>query len=287
MHQFCRAILLSVFLCIPFVSNAQFFSNFDPEEDLFKYEVKNIDEFIDRFNDDTASYLHRMYVKDHGASAHVPRQQLVVSVFDLGNSSFSGTAGTAMAFLRQVLDVNNPVLLSFTDTGWYARASAIFARDGKLVVIPLILRVESWRDEWVKWIITGVGKEAPYMGPAPSISVPGNHGKAPTYISTSAYVTNFVELHYIFKNLKDPGLYFDKAFLSTDQCRLFISAIAEGQLRFKCVNNIIFHFYQVPGWIFSVKQYNRRTLNSGWLISDLVKADSSEKNMQRCKLLCR
>jgi len=43
------------------------------------------------------------------------------------------------------------------------------------------------------------------------------------------------------------------------------------------VNNVKFHFFQVPGWYFELVYFNRNDRNSGWLISNLLRVNEKEK----------
>ena len=184
------------------------------------------------------------------------------------------------------MDKAHPVYLSFNDTNWYAEARAIFILNGKLVEIPLILNVKSHGDEWSKWMIAGVGDAVISNEPMPSVS-DKMKGSPVQYISSSAYAMNFVELHNVFTSGMQPGYFFDPAILNTNKVRLFVSYIKNGQLKFRYVKKISFHFYQVSGWILKVEQFNRKSINSGWLISAAQKVTIAEKEVARKKLLRR
>jgi hypothetical protein len=47
--------------------------------------------------------------------------------------------------------------------------------------------------------------------------------------------------------------------------------INSGLVRFEYVEEVIYHIIDLPGWSIKVKEFNRNELNSGWLISDVVK----------------
>ena len=56
-----------------------------------------------------------------------------------------------------------------------------------------------------------------------------------------------------------------------DQLSVFLYAVKKGDLKFKSVQNVKFHFFQIDGWYFELAQFNRSGYNTGWLISNLVK----------------
>jgi hypothetical protein len=268
------------------ICNAQYFSNFNPNDDLFKYRVKLIDEFIERFNDEPTSYLRKSYLKDK-KKYDIPRSMLLVSLFDLQNTTF--TKDTSLNdFFRKILNREHPVYLSFEDSSWYAEAKGIFLYDGKLLQIPMELHVVTLVDGASKWMIAGLGNYVPYPGPAPSVSVITRKDQVTTpYIPTSAYATDFVELHQIFSDKMMPDSFFEPSLLGSEHGQQFVDQVRSGRLKFRCVKSITFHFFQVPGWIFTVDQFSRKSNNSGWLISSVKKTNQLQKQLELRKLLNR
>jgi hypothetical protein len=264
-------------------SSAQYFSTYSPGDDQFNRKIKIIDEFIDRFNGKDSS-LFKLVPKNNQYLYSRGRQ--LVSLFDLENTTFTDKNSALKTFFDQVLDKAHPVYLSFNDTNWYAEARAIFILNGKLVEIPLILNVKSHGDEWSKWMIAGVGDAVISNEPMPSVS-DKMKGSPVQYISSSAYAMNFVELHNVFTTRMQPENFFDPATWNTNKVRLFVSYIKNGQLKFQYVKKISFHFYQVNGWILKVEQFNRKSINSGWLISAAQKVTIAEKEAAKKKLLFR
>ena len=65
-----------------------------------------------------------------------------------------------------------------------------------------------------------------------------------------------------------------------DHLSVFLYEVKKGNLKFKTVQEVRFHFFQVAGWYFELSQFNRPGYNTGWLISNLVKVkNDSEKNL--------
>ena len=63
--------------------------------------------------------------------------------------------------------------------------------------------------------------------------------------------------------------------------------LKEGMLKFSVVREIQFHFYQVPNWIFVVREFERQGKNSGWLIDKLIRVNNNQKEEIRDRLLQR
>jgi hypothetical protein len=266
--------------------NAQVVSNYSPNEELFNYEVKLIDEFIERFNDAPSAYIRTVY-REKKKPFNVTRKMLLASLFNLENTRLTADPGLN-GFFQQVLDEAHPVYLSFTDSDWYAEARGIFLYNGKQAEIPLVLHIKSHGDDWSKWMITGIGNTTPNDDPQPSISI-SKPAKRPAtaYISTSSYATDFVELHYIFTSNFTAENFLEPALLESNKGKQFVASINNGALKFLYVKSMKFHFYQVKDWIFTVEHFSRKSYNSGWLINDAQKVSEAEKNVARKKLLNR
>jgi hypothetical protein len=65
-----------------------------------------------------------------------------------------------------------------------------------------------------------------------------------------------------------------------DHLSVFLYEIRKGNLKFKAVDEVKFHFFQINGWYFELADFNRPGYNTGWLISNLVKLkNDSEKEL--------
>jgi hypothetical protein len=59
-----------------------------------------------------------------------------------------------------------------------------------------------------------------------------------------------------------------------DHLSVFLYEIKRGNLKYKTVNEVKFHFFQIDRWYFEISEFNRSGYNTGWLISNLVKLNS-------------
>lgn len=265
---------------------AQVFSSYDLNDELFKCQVKLIDEFIERFNDEPSAWLRKTYEQEK--KSFPSRKMLLASLFNLENTSLRDRSSHIDDFFNEVLNEKHPVQISFTDSDWYAEAESYFLYNGQKVSIPLILHIKSHGNDWAKWMIDGLGdlKQSNFREPSISINKKQKVARQ-EYLPTSAYATNFVELHYIFSGDMMSENFFERPLIESSRGKQFIEAIKSGKLKFSYISTIKFHFFQVKGWIFTVEQFERRTYNSGWLISQVRKVSESEKNNARKKLLNR
>jgi hypothetical protein len=55
---------------------------------------------------------------------------------------------------------------------------------------------------------------------------------------------------------------------------VFLYEVKKGNLKFKYVSEVRFHFFQLDGWYFELADFNRPGYNTGWLISNLAKLNT-------------
>ena len=281
-----RKIIFGFLLCcaVSGSANAQYFTNINRNEDIFNYEVKVIDEFFERFNDDPKSFIRTAY-KNQKKAFNVNRGQLLVSLFNLSNGALAGDT-TINGFIRQV--TTNNEFINFTDTNWYANIVAIVDYNGKQMEVPMVLHIFASKEGWAKWMIASAGELRPTKEPKSSVNYKEfKVNVPPTYISTSAVSTDFSELHHVFASNINQANFFDKAFLNTEQGKAFCGLLKSDKIHFLYVSNIRFTFFQVSNWVFTVEQFKRQSLNSGWLINDIKKVSEAEKTELEHKLLLR
>ncbi len=268
--------------------SAQFFSTDDKlKDEIFLREVKVIDEFIERFNDDKNSFIRKEYQKQNKPYA-LPRKDILISLFNLDNPQWSKNTSLE-EFFHDVSDSANPPHLSFTDTNWYAEASTTFVYNKKTIEIPIFLHIQVAKNHGAKWMIAGVGDNPVFGGVQASFTDPElQKGKdVMKFIATSSYATNFVELHNSFSDKKNILDFFEPELLATDKGKQFINLILQNKVEFKYVKDLKFYFYQLPNWVFVVEQFDRKSLNSGWLINDVKKVPEADKENSKKQLLQR
>lgn len=254
----------------------------------FLFEVKIIDEFIERFNDDPHSNLRREYARA-GRTVPFDRKGLVKSLFD--KAPEAGSEGSR--FIEQVTDSAAPQKLAFNDSNWYAELRSSFIYNGQRIDIPLVLSVSTATDHSAKWMIIGMGDvpaapaAAASKDAATSATPPAVNSHAQPFISPSDYATNFIELRNILSPGMKPENYFSPELLATPRGQAFVQMIASRKLRFDATGSMKFYFFQIPNYLFIVERFERQTTHSGWLISSLEPAADEEKQARISKLLQR
>jgi hypothetical protein len=243
----------------------------------FMYRVKLIDEFIERFNDEPQSYIRQQAKALTGTDSMLNRRRMLRALLYKGTTWTIDTA----KFIDAVCQPANEQWLHFDDTGWYAVANCTFTRGGKEITIPLTLRVHTYNEaSW--WKIAGVGNtNLPSTG-CPAYVPTAARGR---FIPASAHGTNYV----VLSQLLQPGMsmedVMDTDAINSGNGRLLARWLQGGALQFAYVSSIQYHFFQVPGWYFTVAHHKGSGTQSGWLISSLKAVTEQEKTQLQNLLL--
>lgn len=246
------------------------------DESTFMYRVKLIDEFIERFNDEPQSYIRQQAKAITGTDSMLNRRRMLRALFYKGATWTNDTA----KFIDAVCQPANEQWLHFDDSGWYAVANCIFKRGGKEIIIPLTLRVHTHNEaSW--WKIAGVGNNSLPATGCPAYVPAAARGR---FIPASAHGTNYV----VLSQLLQPGMsledVMDTEAINSTNGRLLAGWLQGGTLQFAYVSSIQYHFFQVPGWYFTVAHHKGSGTQSGWLISSL-KAVTEQEKLQRQSML--
>ncbi len=245
----------------------------------FAFEVKQIDEFIERFNGDKNTLL-RQYLRQHYPEIKVNRASMVHSLF---NRKQSWKNKPLNAFLDAISNSRDTLLLDFYHSQWYAEAFAEFRHNGKLISVKLILRIQADETKAAKWMI--MGAVAPALETSPAIPPNPGPARGRRFINPMSHSTNFIALSKVFRDKKNISDFLDSSFLKSPLSASFLHFYLNNDPQYLYVRKIRYHFLQTDGWVFTVDRYLRPGINSGWLISDLIRADQDEKKLYLQKLM--
>lgn len=239
-------------------------------ERKFLFEVKQLDEFFERFNDQQNSFI-RQHIKDYFPKVRIDRRSLLTTLFD-NNRRWINEVDKKL-FIESVSNSRSPRFLRFEENGWYAHVSCSFTYEGKPVTVKLKMEIVTDSTQSSKWLIT----EA--YCPAWVQKTAGMHEiKQPDpgkFINPMSHATNFSSLARVFDDVQHLSSYF--AWKKADKTTLaLIDALMAKKLRFQQVQAIEYTFLQIPGWQFKVAACNRPdAVNSGWLIVALQRLNTT------------
>jgi hypothetical protein len=268
MRKITLSLILNVLLIVTVSAQAINFGSVWDEQ-LLMHRVKQVGEFMDRFNYERDIANKPIEDKDDT----VKRKRYVFSLFDaqlvLNSSNPDSTFYEIEQFVDVIVNSQQPVYLYFNDTTWTAEAVCQTKYKGKSTKISVFLKTEEIADNQYKWIISDARGSMLDITPK---------------LKRTKYMISPVENELEFMNLpdisniykKDVIHYSDKSF-RFDRLSVFFALIYNDMLKVEAVERVIYHFRQVSGYEFTVENIERASKNAGWLISSLRIIDKEEE----------
>ena len=254
------AIIVSI---IAYPSVAQLADDRADESKLYS-ESKQVNQFFRRFNGEESEKGDRYYPEDKLYRSEKLRKKYLATLFDENNSGMS--AALKVEFVKNVLDKSNLSFLNFTGPDWFSEVQVLFTANGKEELVTLYMELEKDHLGY-KWVIGRVQAQIfePYF----------QHDTTTVgrFLHPLSHEMDFMNLRKAFIHSDSIAQYTSKKF-RPDQLSVFLYEVRKGNLKFKSVQNVKFHFFQVNGWYFELAQFNRSGYNTGWLISNLVKLNN-------------
>ena len=251
------------------------------KEKHFIYEVKQIDEFFERFNDDSTSFIRGVY-KSYHTKYRVDRSRLIKSLFNYVTKTWDTTS--INNFVLSVTDKKNPANLDFYGDDWFAELDCKFQHNMSTFSIPLMLKIATTSNKGAKWIIVGAG--AIPVKAVISVTQMPSSADPTRCISPTSHTANFISLKKAFTDKENLPNCFDDFFFRKPNALEFYNAVLNNQIEFLYVKEVKYHFLLKDNWIFTVEHFPREELNSGWLINDLEKVSADEMVNYKRKFLC-
>ena len=99
--------------------------------------------------------------------------------------------------------------------------------------------------------------------------------KQTPFLHPMSHALNFMNVDNLFRKNMTKS-YFSRDASSHDLDNL-VNMIDRSRIKFLQVDSISYQLFQLPGWILVVRDFQRLSNNSGWLISRLIPADEEKK----------
>jgi hypothetical protein len=240
--------------------------------------VKQFDEFIGRFN-----YTQDIFGNpiSNYFTEKISRKEYLNSLIDLKDPRFiaGGTEfdpeykGKIDSFISEVTNPENPRFINPNSELIFAEAESIFELDGRKTTINLILKKETSHLS-VKWVIAGIKNDFAGIATIPF------QDSVISIIPPNSNETNFMALHRVFEDSKNLPGYFYTDF-ENDNLSILLYYSQKHDLEFIGIKEITYYILDIPGWVLVVKEFNRDSKNSGWLITDVINIDVNIENFLR------
>lgn len=225
-------------------------------ENLLKGRVKQIDEFMARFN--MTETWDGKKITDR--SDTVFRKKYLYTLFDY--AKFRNSGGTFSDVATQFVEdvARQDCQLRYEDSTWAAEVTC----STKLGQLKLILHTEKVRQGEYKWVVSNA------YGDMFDVGIPSPSSKA--FISPVEHEVGFVGLLSMGKGRRNMAGLMDRHTYSPDRLSMLAALMGNGLLPIMSINKVRFHFYSVPGYGFTVEMVEKKgEYNTGWLITKLNK----------------
>jgi hypothetical protein len=250
-------------------SLANFYSENRLYERHFLLEVKQIDEFIERFNDEPSSFLRR-HIHHYYPNVNVTRSLLLPALFDTATAAVREP--DLEAFVKQVTNRKHPNYLNFERRGWYAEAVCAVRYRHREINLSVLMEVRPMPGPSTEWVIFAA--RCPELRPYPGKLVLPEPTDSSRFFSPMCHATNFMCLADVFDEPGDIRDFLAPSFRGDEQTCAFLHAVLNKDITYLGVRTVRYHFQQVKGWEFTVEDIERRnSYLSGWLICSLRKQD--------------
>jgi hypothetical protein len=248
---------------------AQSIGSYLGDEAILNAQTKQVNQFFRRFNCEESPEGNRYYDGDSLFRDPELRRKYLSILFDKENPGMKEEIKSD--FIEHVMDKGLPVFLDFHGGDWFAEVSTLFIYKGEEKPLTLFLELQE-EEVGSKWVITNV-----FFEPFSKLFF-NSQPEQLKFLHPMSHELDFMNLIHVFKNANEVELYTSREY-HPDLLTLFIYEIKNGNLMFKTVQQVKFHFFQVPGWYFELADFNRKSFNSGWLIADLVNITPEEKEL--------
>lgn len=242
----------------------------DKDESRLYAQSKQVNQFFRRFNGEEDEKGNRYYPKDKQYHSEKLRKKYLSMLFDDSNTGISSTL--KIEFVKDVLAKGEASILNLHAGNWFSEVHTTFTMNGKDEPVTLFMELEK-DHQGSKWVINKVHADmfTPYFV--------RDTTKVGRFLHPLSHELDFMNLRRSFAEGDSISQFTVKRF-KPDHLSVFLYEIKKGNLKYKTVNEVKFHFFQVDGWYFELAQFNRPGYNTGWLISNLVKLNSkSEKDL--------
>lgn len=238
----------------------------------FEAQVKSLDEFQARFNG--TEYKKGTVMGNDSLS----RMNNLISLFDFSMDKKNLSKDQFLRKLNSFVDsvLSNKIKFDVLSNGFWSECKCRFKYQGKNKIVTLLLQKELYEKGIYRWAIVGVKG----LVEAGLINV----GKYYP-ISPVEHEISFMGLKDLFNENASRAFGYRTKTAQIDQLSVLLTMVQLGAVKFELVEEQIFHCMDVPGFIFTIKEYARTGSNSGWLINDFKQVNKEEKKEYIKKLL--
>lgn len=255
-----RYIILYIFSIFSVIGTSLFGQGFQsmPDEQAFQLKVKQIDEFMNRFN--FTSDLYGVPTRSTDVSAEQKRQLLLTL---LNEDSFSTPDHAPDSLAEVFIDyvITSGQTIRYEDQNWHAQALGSFAFSGKNYPATFILQTELISDVMYRWAVIDI--QSPLFDSYP------DEPQDSIMISPAEHGISFISLPETFNlNHSSAGTAFRKNY-QRSRLAVIDFLLANKLLKVNTIKVVKYHFW-LPEIDFIVEHVEKNNgYSPGWVITQL------------------
>lgn len=263
-------LLTEVFLSTAVIAQNLALDGQDAYGALFRQSVKSCDEFMCRFNGE--EYFPELNMEDPQIDL---KNLMLLFDYQLAESKGKDKFLTEITAFHSAIQTGN-VKLKYDSRNWYAELRTLFVYKKNPVELGIVFQTEKTPKGLSCWTIVGVnGLEKIGYRDSTSRMV----------VSPEQHEADFMEIDGDFKYSAKCLSQFRSYKTKMNALSYFFALVETGTLIFDSRVQTVFHFYDVPSYVFSIKYHDRKKSNTGWLIYDYMNIDTKGKASKLNKLL--
>lgn len=260
---------LTLLLIIPgLFLRAQIIGDLLEDESVLYAETKQVNQFFRRFNSEEDGDGEKIYSENPAYHNNHLRKQTIPLLFDKESKSISKSS--EKAFIKTVCNESNPVFLDFHGGEWFAEVLIDVDYNGLQKEAHLFLKLQQ-EDVGSKWVLSRV-----YFEPFARLFFKDPEG-TDKFLHPLSHELDFMNLAKVFREESQVEYYTYQNFVP-DFLSIFLYEMKMNHIQFKGVQKVNFHFFQVEGYYFKLEEFNRKSFNNGWLITQLGEMDEEAKD---------
>ncbi len=230
---------------------------------LFQDRVKLMSQFMHRFNGEE-------YHPSINANDTDSKRKNLCQLFNIQNVTKKSLESSAFGLIDSIITHN--VKFNYEDPRWYAKATCAGTFNKTSVKFEIILIKEKNKNGYYKWAISNV------IGNLFSLAPSRKTEKI--YLLPNEHDMSFMKLHQITIEKDDYITYYGSDQHQIDPVSVFFTMVYTGQLNIDYVSQLEFICHQVPGYSFTIQEFEEESSNAGWLIDHWTKANDDQKRAQ-------
>lgn len=232
---------------------------------LFQDRVKLMSQFMHRFNGD--EYHPSIKADDKDAI-----RKNLCQLFNIQNATKKSLESSAFMLIDSI--ISNNVKFYFEDPRWYAKATCVGTLKNQSVEFDLFLVKEkiNKKDKSYKWVISNVIGDI--------FTLPPSKKTKKVFLSSNEHELRFMKLYQITTEKDDYITYYASDNHQMDPVSVFFTMVYTGLLNIDYVADLEFICHQVPGYSFTIQEFDEESSNSGWLINHWKKVNDDQKLAQ-------